>query len=148
MWHNQLSGTLSSFLNTQCYLHNFDITSNHLTGTLPPEILSLPNLENLYLYFYSCLKSNNLTGTITSNISSLNVYFLDLGDNKFYGSIPSTIGVLQKLKEIHLGINKLNGTIPDVFGTLTYLTSIDLSFNILQGTIPPSISFLYKLNTL
>ena len=60
------------------------LSSNQLTGSIPPEIGNLTNLTSLGLY------ENQLTGSIPSEIGNLtNLTRLYLGSNQLTGSIPS-----------------------------------------------------------
>ncbi|PPD94101.1 hypothetical protein GOBAR_DD08874 [Gossypium barbadense] len=82
---------------------------------------------------------------------------LNLGDNSFSGSLPSSLGsltslemlslrgkILQKighlrqLEVLDLSRNKFSGNIPTSLSELTFLSILDLSYNDLTGKIPTS----------
>ena len=60
------------------------LTANQLTGSIPPEIGNMTNLE-----------------------------WLDLSNNQLTGSIPSKIGNLTNLTGLNLAYNQLTGEIPE-----------------------------------
>ena len=86
------------------------------------------------------LSSNGLTGYIPPEIGNLtNLLKLDLSDNQLIGEIPPEIGNLTNLYRINLNGNQLTGSIPSEIGNPRYLTSLNLGGNQLTGEIPESI---------
>ena len=71
---------------------------------------------------------------------------LDLVRNQLSGLIPSSLGSLANLQELHLNLNQLSGAIPSSLGT--NLQSLDLSRNQLSGAIPSSLGSLANLERL
>ncbi|XP_059641887.1 probable inactive receptor kinase At5g58300 [Cornus florida] len=111
-------------------LTSLSLRSNHLSGSLPLDILSLPSLNYIYL------QQNNLSGDIPSSFSPrLNV--LDLSFNSFTGNIPISIHNLTHLTGLSLENNSLSGLIPDL--KLLRLQHLNLSYNHLNGSIPSSL---------
>ncbi|PON32590.1 Mitogen-activated protein kinase kinase kinase [Parasponia andersonii] len=104
--------------------------SNRLSGTLPPDILSLPSLRYVYL------QDNNFSGSIPSSLSPQLTVF-DLSFNSFTGKIPATIQNLSHLIGLNLQNNSLTGSIPDF--NLTKLKHLNLSYNHLNGSIPTAL---------
>ena len=93
------------------------LSNNNLVGTIPNEILLLPELMRIDLSFNSItgtipaalfkkirisaikLEHNLLTGTLPSHIGGMKYLdILNLGNNLFSGSIPTQVGLLQSLK--------------------------------------------------
>ena len=70
------------------------LSDNQLSGTIPSEIGSLINLDQLFLY------ANGLSGTIPTEIFSLtNLVWLYLFDNQLSGTIPVELGGLSQLRK-------------------------------------------------
>ena len=116
---------------------------NNLSGTIPPEIGDLTNLQYLYLV------NNNLTGSIPTQIGNLNnLQYLDLSYNNLTGSIPMQIGNLNNLQELLLRNNNLSGSIPTQIGDLSNLQYLNLNDNSLTGSIPMQIGNLNNLQEL
>ena len=93
-----------------------NLSSNQLTGSIPPEIGNLTNLKILYL------NDNQLTGPIPSEIGNLtNLIHLDLSHNQLNGSIPHSMGNLTNLTRLWINDNQLTGEIPEVICDLSNL---------------------------
>ena len=117
--------------------------NNQLTGTIPPELGDLSELDTLYL------DGNALTGTIPTQLgqlSSLKLLFLD--NNDLTGSIPTQLGQLSELQDLLLYRNALTGTIPTQLGQLTNLVRLMLYTNQLTGSIPTELGQLSQLEWL
>ena len=85
------------------------------------------------------LSSNNLSGAIPSEISSLfELQSLNLSRNNLMGRIPEKIGVIGYLESLDLSNNHLSGEIPQSIINLTFLSHLDLSYNNFSGRIPSS----------
>ncbi|CAJ1970779.1 unnamed protein product [Sphenostylis stenocarpa] len=111
-------------------LKNISLRANLLSGSLPPDITSLPSLQYLFL------QHNNLSGNIPTSLSThLNV--LDLSYNSFTGAIPKTLQNLTQLTRLNLQNNSLSGEIPNL--NVTKLRQLNLSYNHLNGSIPAAL---------
>ena len=111
-----------------------------LTGSIPPELGNLANLESLSLPF------NQLTGSIPPELGDLaDLKGLRLDDNQLTGSIPSSLGDLTNLEDLWLDANQLTGPIPSSLGNLTNLEAMYLTSNQLTGEIPSSLGNLTNL---
>ena len=120
-----------------------DLSENGLSGTMPPELGNLTELEWLYLH------SNQLSGVIPSELGRLtNLELLSLGDNRLRGVIPSELGNLTYLAVLHLRGNKLTGEIPSALSKLTNLLLLNLSDNELGGELPSELGNLTNLEWL
>ncbi|KAJ0978478.1 hypothetical protein J5N97_013952 [Dioscorea zingiberensis] len=111
-------------------LQLLSLRSNRLMGSLPPDVLSIPSLHNLYL------QHNNLSGKIPTSLSS-GLTFLDLSYNTFIGEIPIAVRNLTQLSTLNLQNNSLTGSIPDL--RFSRLKHLNLSYNNLSGSIPFSL---------
>mmetsp|Transcript_9041 Transcript_9041/g.20286 ORF Transcript_9041/g.20286 Transcript_9041/m.20286 type:complete len:977 (-) Transcript_9041:100-3030(-) len=85
-----------------------NLTSNGVSGTIPPEIMALEDLR-----------------------------VLDLSDNLIEGTIPMEIGGLISLLQLDLSSNGLTGTIPPQISALSQCTDLILNTNWLVGSLPP-----------
>ena len=120
-----------------------NLNSKQLTGSIPPEIGGLSELQNL------SLGRNELSGAIPPELGNLtNLTSLDAGYNRLTGPIPPEIGGLSELQYLSLGGNELSGAIPPELGNLTNLTSLYVQINRLTGAIPPEFGNLINLRRL
>ncbi|KAL7002110.1 hypothetical protein U1Q18_003263, partial [Sarracenia purpurea var. burkii] len=113
---------------------SMNLAGTNLMGYLSGDILSLSELQYLDL-------SNNrgLTGTLPASIGNLNkLAVLILVGCNFFGPIPNSIGSLQQLVYLSLNSNSFSGPIPPSIGNLTSISWLDLTDNKLNGTIPVS----------
>jgi len=122
---------------------SLDLSESGLTGSIPPEIGNLTNLNSLNL------GENQLTGSIPPEIGNLtNLTYLDLGGNQLTGEIPSEIVNLTNLERLYLERNELSGSIPLEIDNLTNLTHFRTGWNQLTGEIPSEIGNLTNLEIL
>ncbi len=83
------------------------LSSNNLTGALPPELARLTRLNVLSLRF------NQLSGPIPPELGRLTgLIGLNLFGNQLSGPIPPELGQLTNLELLHLDENQLTGPIP------------------------------------
>ena len=95
------------------------------------------------------LDYNNLVGSIPSSIGNLDkLRRLDLSNNNLMGSAHLELANLSDLVELRLNDNNLTGSIPSGLGGLENLTELRLNNNSLTGTIPPGLGSLMKLTGL
>lgn len=138
-----LSGTIPPELGDLTDLEVLWLHSNSLTGPIPAELGSLANLQSLLL------AHNRLTDSIPPELDSLtNVVSLWLQRNELTGPIPATLGQLSSLEELLLQDNQLTGPIPSELGLLGKLRALRLSNNKLTGRVPGSLRDLTNLNEL
>ncbi len=131
---NGLTGSIPPEIGNLTNLERVILNNNELTGSIPPEIGNLTNLESLEV------ANNQLTGSIPSEIENLNnLVHLHLEGNQLTGSIPSEIGNLLNLSWVDISDNQLTGSIPSEIGNLTGLTRLFLEDNQLTGPIPIEI---------
>jgi Leucine-rich repeat (LRR) protein len=110
---------------------------------LPSSISNLKKLEVLGL------GKNHFNGPIPDFSGFNNLWWLDLADNDFSGSIPQSVATLPNLKALLLNDNSLSGSIPPMLWSRTTLELIRLDGNHeLTGTISTSIGSLTELKVL
>ncbi|XP_047338886.1 leucine-rich repeat receptor protein kinase HPCA1-like [Impatiens glandulifera] len=120
------------------------LSGNNLTGTLTSDLSALTALQYMDL-------SNNrgLTGALPSSIGNLNnLTFLILVSCGLSGPIPNSIGSLKQLFYLSLSSNRFSGPIPPSIGSLTNLVWLDLTDNQLNGDIPISVGDVSGLDKL
>ncbi|KAH9297489.1 hypothetical protein KI387_029171, partial [Taxus chinensis] len=140
--HNQLSGHILASL-CGCYkLKLLDLSNNNFRRGLPREVASLPNLQ-----FYFNLSSNFLQGSLPPEIGKMiHVQSIDISFNRLEGQIPATLESCQEHPYLMLSSNSFQGTIPKTLSSLKSLESMDLSSNNLSGSIPLFLKSLHHLN--
>ena len=117
---------------------------NDLSGSIPPELGNLTNLQTLVIF-----EENDLSGPIPPELGNLaNLQTLDLRHTGLSGSIPAELGNLANLQRLYLSSNRLSGSIPPELGNLANLQRLDFSWNGLSGPIPPELGNLANLQRL
>jgi len=93
--------------------------------------------ENLHFMTLIDMSSNNLSGTIPPQMFNLiGLSSLNLSHNKLAGKIPNEIGNMKNLESLDFSANQLRGEIPYSLSSLSFLGYLNLSFNNLTGKIP------------
>ena len=125
---------------------NIELTEN-MRGFLPDSIGQLDELVGLRLTGEGL---NELTGTLPSSLGNLEkLELLVISNHRFNGSIPASLGRLARLRTLNLGSNTLSGTVPPSLGNLGELSHLFLGSNKLVGSIPDSFfANMSKLDTL
>ncbi|XP_015894342.1 receptor-like protein EIX2 [Ziziphus jujuba] len=151
--NNSLSGEIHNHW-TGMRISTIDLSRNNLSGRIPNELCSLPSLVSLRL------SRNYLSGKLPLSLQncSMIISTLDLGYNKFSGTIPIWIGQrFPVMLQLRLRHNYLTGNIPQQLCQLTYVHILDLAENKLSGPIPTCLDrmigfkvpgFYFKLVTL
>ncbi|KAL3690710.1 hypothetical protein R1sor_004361 [Riccia sorocarpa] len=115
---NNFTGVLPALSGLQ-NITFLDVSNNGFQGTLPSTLFSL----NLY---YCNMSLNNFTGSIEVRGQSLRGV-LDLSRNALSGGISSLLSMLSAISYLDLGDNRLEGPVPSVISeelraTLTFLS--------------------------
>ena len=140
---NRLSGSMPPELGNLANLELLWLSGNQLSGTIPVELGDLVSLQSLNL------DDNLLNGSIPPELGNLaNLELLWLSDNQLSGSIPPELGNLANLRLLGLFANQLSGPIPTELGLLTSLEGLVLHVNRLSGVIPPELGNLANLEVL
>ncbi|KAM3744591.1 hypothetical protein ACB098_06G064600 [Castanea mollissima] len=138
-----LPGTLPPELVNLPYLEEIDLTRNYLNGTIPPKWGSFTRLLNISLL------GNRLTGSIPKelgNISTLKSLVLEF--NMLSGSLPIQLGKLINIERLHFTSNYFTGEIPETFAGLTTMKDFRIGDNNFSGKIPDFIQNWTNLNKL
>ncbi|CAM8951489.1 unnamed protein product [Rhodiola kirilowii] len=143
------------------------LSARNLTGLIPPQLGSLPNLRRInlrgnnffdlipeQLFNASALRSiflqdNNLSGPLPSSISNIpRLQNLDLSNNSLSGPVPEALRNCTKLQRLILAGNEFSGEVPEgMWTTMKSLETLDLSENKLSGRIPKEIGEVSSLAT-
>ncbi|CAL0303723.1 unnamed protein product [Lupinus luteus] len=136
---NSVTCNCSFANNTACHVISIVLKSQNLSGTLPPELVRLPYLQEIDLTL------NYLNGTIPRQWGSLNLVNISFLGNRVTGSIPKELGNITTLKSLVLEFNQLYGDLPPELGNLTQIERLLLTSNNFSGEIPATFA---KLTTL
>jgi len=112
------------------------LSSNWLSGEIPPEIGAMLNLSLLHL------DNNRLAGRLPPEISRLPLVVLNVSRNNISGAIPSEIGRIRCLEMMDLSYNNFSGELPGSLSQLTELNRFNVSYNPhLSGNFPNTGQF-------
>ena len=122
-------------------VHQFDLSSNGLSGVLPELIGGLTELEELRI------SNNNLIGSIPSSIGQLMKLRAFYGEgNQLNGEIPVSFANLPMLRRVFLRQNQFEGNLPRFVSS--NLNAVALSHNYFSGEIPECYTALENLTFL
>lgn len=140
---NKLSGSLPPLLGTYSKLSTIDLSVNELNGSIPGSLVTSSSLTRLNL------SGNQFTGPLllqSSGASELLLMppyqpmeYLDVSNNSLEGVLPSDIGRMGALKLLNLARNGFSGQLPNEMSKLIYLEYLDLSNNKFTGNIPDKL---------
>lgn len=147
---NRLASKIPSELTLLTILEHLDLSDNRLTGPLPQlpvdntaplsHTTAWPRLRELELQQNQLTGPMELSGLIPQARPRLTL--LDLGYNRFQGTIPSALGDLIVLTTLRLNhqLGALIGDVPTQLMELSKLVELDLSDNPdLSGSIVPVV---------
>ena len=138
-----MTGTFPPEIGELVDLEILDLSNNQLTGEIPDNIENLHKLRELYLHV------NRLVGAMPVGLWDMTTLdTLSLGENEFTGGIPHEIANLDRLVLLNLQVNKLSGPIPVELTQLRRLERLTLSHNQFSGDIPPEMGNLTNLISL
>ncbi|KAF0926106.1 hypothetical protein E2562_021820 [Oryza meyeriana var. granulata] len=128
--YNNLQGNIPKEVFTVSTIVQCGLSHNSLQGLIP----SLSRLQQLS---YLDLSSNKITGEIPPTLGSCQqLETINMGQNFLSGSIPMSLGNLSLLTMLNLSHNNFTGSIPIALSKLQFLTQLDLSDNHLEGQVP------------
>ncbi|XP_047059262.1 receptor kinase-like protein Xa21 [Lolium rigidum] len=129
--YNSFTGSLPNEVGSLANLNQLILSGNQLSGKIPDSI------QNCVVLEWLLLDNNSFGGSIPRSLKNIKgLSKLNLTMNKFSGNIPDALGSIGNLQELYLAHNDLSGLIPAVLQNLTSLTKLDVSFNNLQGEVP------------
>ncbi|KAD3066690.1 hypothetical protein E3N88_34570 [Mikania micrantha] len=141
MSDNQLQGRLPIPPETIVF---YDVSYNNLTGDILPSICELKSLQVLDL------SSNKMSGTLPPCLRNLNnsLVGLDLKQNNFHGPMMSTCSHGSPMKKIDLSKNRFTGQVSKSLANCTNLEFLSLADNSFEDLFPLWLGTLPKLQVL
>lgn len=145
---NNLTGRIPNAIGRLDSLYQLTLSSNKLTGVLPDSLFQMKRLTNLYIYGIRFQgEEYGLTGTLSSQFVNLTrLTELELGANKFSGTIPGFWSSMPSLRSLNLYYNNFTGQIPATLGNASQLTTLELSSNYSLDAAPLPSSFANLTN--
>lgn len=137
-----LSGTLPPELGSLPFLRRLNLHGNRLAGPVPPSIANATSLRSLFLY------DNLLSGAVPLGaLCSLpKLQNLDFSRNALSGPLGDELVRCRQLQRLLLAGNAVSGAVPrGVWAEMGSLQVLDLSSNNLTGTLPPDLGRLPAL---
>ncbi|KAG6594367.1 Leucine-rich repeat receptor-like serine/threonine-protein kinase BAM3, partial [Cucurbita argyrosperma subsp. sororia] len=125
--NNFLFGPLPRDLGRCQSLVRVRMGQNYLTGPIPEGLLYLPQLSLVELqnnYLSGPLPQDMRMRPLPSKLAQLN-----LANNRFSGSLPTSIGNFTNLQILLLRGNRFSGDIPSQIGKLRNLLKLDMNSN-------------------
>lgn len=141
LYNNDIFGTIPPSLMTLPNLFYVDLGSNYLVGSIPPISTTLQ-----YLY----LNTNRLTGRLPRGKNGLDYKLKHLWAQQcqLTGRLSDRIDNFENLEQLVLYENSISGTIPTTLSSLSVLSYLDLSSNRLTGSLPESLLGMTSLSSL
>ncbi|PON40824.1 LRR domain containing protein [Parasponia andersonii] len=120
------------------FLYELDLSNSKLTGEFPYQVLSAINLTFLDLRF------NQFYGRVPREVFNLDVQVIFINNNYFDQSLPDNLGSTPALY-LTFANNRFTGQIPSSIGRARNLLEVLFLKNQFSGCLPYEIGFLNKL---
>jgi Leucine-rich repeat (LRR) protein len=133
---NQLTGQIPAGLIRTLTLVTLNVRNNQLTGALPA--FGSLAAQPLGAVAANAAKTSQAQRAAVA-ASGSNLTTLDVSFNRLEGSLPASLGNLQRLSVLAANNNALSGTIPSEFWSAPALSVVMLHSNRLEGSISPAI---------
>ncbi|KAH7432202.1 hypothetical protein KP509_07G013200 [Ceratopteris richardii] len=154
--NNNIGGGIPSSVFSQLpSLQRLILDNNHLSGRVPNSLTEASNLQVL------SLSGNQISGNLPdlsglNNLMALNVQdnqigpafpplsprllYVAMGKNKLQGPIPSSISILDQVRQLDLSSNLLSGVPPPALFSLGSIRYLNVARNRLSGSLPQNLS--------
>ncbi|XP_072975349.1 leucine-rich repeat receptor protein kinase HPCA1 [Typha angustifolia] len=135
---NKFTGKVPASFGSLSNLYWLDVADNQLTGPLPISTNTTPGLDNLIHTKHFHFNKNQLSGPIPEALfsSDMTLIHVLLDGNRFTGTIPTSLGLVQTLEVVRLDRNSLSGSVPSNLNNLTNVNELNLANNQLTGAVP------------
>ncbi|PWA63216.1 Leucine-rich repeat-containing protein [Artemisia annua] len=143
---NSLSGSVPSGFFDQCgSLRSISLAGNKFTGLVPDSLgkcSSLGAFNVSGVWSLNRLREESETGVVPDEIGACALLrSIDLSENSFSGSLPSTLQKLSLCNELDFHGNLLADELSECIGEMGSLQTVDLSKNMFSGAVPSVIEF-------
>ncbi|RVX09712.1 Leucine-rich repeat receptor-like tyrosine-protein kinase PXC3 [Vitis vinifera] len=137
---NSLFGDIPESILRCKNLNKLDLSNNRFNGTIPGDLCNTSRLQYLLNY---------LTGSIPPEIGHIkNLQIaLNLSFNHLHGLLPLELGKLDKLVSLDLSNNQLSGNIPSALKGMLSLIEVNFSNNLFTGPVPTFVPFQKSPNS-
>ncbi|KAF7145959.1 hypothetical protein RHSIM_Rhsim04G0048400 [Rhododendron simsii] len=144
---NQFNGPLPLSISNMSQLLQLELGPNNFNGKVKNDFGSLQNLFSISLAHNNFdHRGSDGLAFLSSLTNCSNLQAIGMEDSQFGGVLPDSVGNLSyKLYYLTLGGNRLYGSIPSTIGNLVNLEFFGLDNNLFTGSIPHSLGYLHKM---
>ena len=132
---NKPSHQLPTFLFHQHSLRKIDLSHNGLKGPFPDWLF-----RNNTRLKSATLNHNSFTGHFLLPLCLNSTYVIDVSNNQLNGKLQRNIGeILPNIQYLQLSNNSFTGSLPSSFGNMSLLGALDVSLNNFSGEVPKDL---------
>ena len=132
---NKRSDQLPTFLFHQHSLRKLDLSYNGLKGPFPDWLF-----RNNTKLEYAALNDNSFSGHFHLPLCLNSTYGIDVSNNQLIGKLQRNIGeILPNIKYLNLSNNSFEGSLPSSIGNMSLLDIFDVSFNNFSEEVPKEL---------
>ncbi|CAJ1964028.1 unnamed protein product [Cylindrotheca closterium] len=148
LYQNRLTGTISDKIIKLWSLTDFNLSSNRISGRIPSTMRS--GGRGIYKIRTFNVYDNQMTGSFPAEGSRLRqMFYLDLGRNKFSGTIPRSVFATEfvRLRYLYIDHNQFTGTLPSDLMSAgdNRLKALAVNDNRFRGALPGNHMFINEL---
>ncbi|KAK7841956.1 receptor-like protein 15 [Quercus suber] len=132
---NKLSHQLLTFLIHQHSLRKLDLSHNGLKGPFPDWLF-----RNNTRLKSTIVNHNSFTGHFHLSLCLNSTSVIDVSNNQLNGKLQRNIGeILPNIWYLQLSNNSFIGSLPSLFGNMSLLDTLDVSLNNFSGEVPKDL---------
>ncbi|XP_021834161.1 receptor-like protein 12 [Prunus avium] len=138
---NLIRGIFTNLTVEFTYNLELHLSSNQIEGPFPSTLSQASYLD---------LSNNKISGSLSFLCESayMNLAFLNLSSNNFYGDLPDCGSQLAALVMLDLSYNAFSGKIPVTIGSLWQIATLKLRSNRFIGELPSSLKNCTRLQVI